>query len=457
MINDALEQKEAAEWEQASTRKRAQIRRRHANGHFGAIRGQPYWLVHDNRRHARSALHGRINASGNNMAATFDAVPYVNAQECPKRVEMNALLRKHRVKWRFRVKKPKTGKPKASPVGNCARKLHTNPELLKGLLEIAYAEELPAAAAQQLDEATEQCEETMGAAVDAEARARRASSSRASRSRLPSSTVAGSSARPDAAAAAAAAAAPTTAAALPPTGAATTAAAAAAPASPVVATAPAAAAEPSLDGMKVAELKAEARRAGCIITGLTKKQELLDALQQFRQQQQEAAAQGPREDQAGAAGAEGAAAPAGAAGDAADVPLTGADTDASGACSSDWESTDGGASEAGETGDEGQDVEDIGAPDAASQDGQTEQIEVVAREEGGVKVGGLATACDVWIASINFQTHRYEKYDDRNRQEAERHGEEGQRLGATWGDALQRHTGDAAQSRTICFISRACT
>eukprot|EP00966_Prymnesium_polylepis_P135344 3128707-Prymnesium_polylepis.1 len=243
MVNDALEQQEAAEWDQASSRTRAKIRRRHANTHFGAIRGQPYWLVHDNRRHARSALHGRINASGNNIAATFDAVPYVNAEECPKRVAMNALLKKNRVKWRFRVKKPKTGKPKKAPVGGCARKLHTIPELLKGLLEIAYAEELSAADEQRLDEATERCDETMGAAVDAEARARRASQSRASRSRLPSSTVAGSSARPSAAPAASAAAAPTGApvptgaAAPPPTGAAATAAAAAAPASPAVAAA----------------------------------------------------------------------------------------------------------------------------------------------------------------------------------------------------------------------------
>eukprot|EP00966_Prymnesium_polylepis_P083135 1925485-Prymnesium_polylepis.1 len=77
---------------------------------------------------------------------------------------MNALLKRHRVKWRFRVKKPKTGKPKKAPVGNCARKLHTIPELLKGLLEIAYAEELSATDMQRLDESTEQCEETMGAA-----------------------------------------------------------------------------------------------------------------------------------------------------------------------------------------------------------------------------------------------------------------------------------------------------
>eukprot|EP00966_Prymnesium_polylepis_P328461 7384259-Prymnesium_polylepis.1 len=61
MINDQLEEAEAAEWAAANSNKRARLRRAHANGHFGAIRGQSYWLIHDNRRHARSGLHGRMN------------------------------------------------------------------------------------------------------------------------------------------------------------------------------------------------------------------------------------------------------------------------------------------------------------------------------------------------------------------------------------------------------------
>ena len=59
----------------------------------------------------------------------------------------------------------------------------------------------------------------------------------------------------------------------------------------------------------------------------------------------------------------------------------------------------------------------------------------------GAKVGGLATCIDVWVASINFQAHRYKKYDDRDPVQAEKHGEEGQRLGKIWANALQRHSG----------------
>eukprot|EP00966_Prymnesium_polylepis_P274836 6350172-Prymnesium_polylepis.1 len=83
------------------------MRRAHANQHFGAIEGEEYWVTHDNRRHARSTLHGRINATGNHIVATIDAVPYTNVKECQKRVKMNAIHMKHRVKWRFRTKKPR--------------------------------------------------------------------------------------------------------------------------------------------------------------------------------------------------------------------------------------------------------------------------------------------------------------------------------------------------------------
>ena len=75
-INDESERADADEWAAAGVAKRQRLRRTHINTHFGATRGQEYWVVHDNRRHARSSLHLRTNGFGNNLAATLDAVPY---------------------------------------------------------------------------------------------------------------------------------------------------------------------------------------------------------------------------------------------------------------------------------------------------------------------------------------------------------------------------------------------
>eukprot|EP00966_Prymnesium_polylepis_P157896 3649294-Prymnesium_polylepis.1 len=103
-----------------------------------------------------------MNASGNNITATFDAVPYTNVKECWKRVAANAILNKHRIKWRFRVKKSKTGKPKRAPLGNCARRLHTNPDVLCEIAKIMYEEEVTAADKERLEDAAEAADDSLG-------------------------------------------------------------------------------------------------------------------------------------------------------------------------------------------------------------------------------------------------------------------------------------------------------
>ena len=355
-IDEASEAAEKAELLGLSSGQLAKRMRAHANTHFGAVLGQEYWITHDNRRNARSALHGRMNAAGNNLAATFCAVPYTNAKECTKRVKGNAVLKRARIKWRFKVSKPKGGKPQRSPQGGCARKLHCDPAVLAKLCKIFYKEELSDALRARLEAATEQAEETVGADVDAEQRARsrapsRASSSSARRSRLPAATTAGRKRAPG----------------------------------------------------------AKAPRAAGATTAATA---------------------------AAAAAANSAAAnPAAAAAEAS------GDEETTGGESSTGESS-AGESSGGEADDEAEDAEVDGRADGIMEQ-MPMDVEPRVHADGS-KTGGLATCVQVWLTSIAFQSHRFEKYDDRDRAAAEQHGETGQRLGAAWADALQRHTGNTA-------------
>lgn len=378
-------------------------------------------FIHEPKRHARSALHGRINGTSNSIVATYDAVPYSNASECPKRVRANALLKRYRVKWRFRTKKPKGAKPRKGPQGNDARKFCTIPEITVGLGEILYEEELTAFEKACLEYAAERADEVMGTQIDADHREAMRSQSRAaqarqpSRSRLPSASTAGLR-RQQEAAAAAAPAAVTPAAATDATAASTddTAAAVTIPA------------DDALKALRVPELQALCQQVG--IAKWAAKGVLIERLQ------------GRRDRRAATEVAAAAAGPSAAAASDVESGAEESGAESSGDATSDGETSAMSGDETGsdEEGDEG--------VDPAEEAARTEApIEVAARTEAnGTKVGGLATCVDVWRASIAFQTHRYEKYDDRDREAAATHGAEGQRLGAVWADALQRHTANKA-------------
>jgi len=86
-----------------------------------------------------------------------------------------------------------------------------------------------------------------------------------------------------------------------------------------------------------------------------------------------------------------------------------------------------------------EDAEHVDAPDRRDEGVLEPPIEVAPHVVGGEKVGGLSTAVDVWYTHNQYQTHRYQKYDDRDRQATEAHGEQGQLLGERWANALQRH------------------
>lgn len=131
LVDEALEKKEAEEWEAADEAGRDKIRLKHSKSHSGALRGKTPLLPMDNCKRASSALHRRMNACGNNIAATFMAVPFK-----PKmRDAANELLKKHKVVWRFPTKKKKRA---STPLGNDARKFHSCPGLIVGLVEIFY-------------------------------------------------------------------------------------------------------------------------------------------------------------------------------------------------------------------------------------------------------------------------------------------------------------------------------
>ena len=83
----------------------------------------------------------------------------------------------------------------------------------------------------------------------------------------------------------------------------------------------------------------------------------------------------------------------------------------------------------------------VATPDRAEAGVLEQPIEVQPRVVGGEKVGGLATAVEVWLTFNAYQTHRFEKYDDRDRAATEAHGEKGQQLGEAWANAISRHSG----------------
>mmetsp|Transcript_43328 Transcript_43328/g.114597 ORF Transcript_43328/g.114597 Transcript_43328/m.114597 type:complete len:223 (-) Transcript_43328:38-706(-) len=75
-VDEALETTEDAEYAAASETRRLEIRRVHSKRHAGGLRGLRPILPMDHRTRARSALHRRMNACGNNIAATFMKVPF---------------------------------------------------------------------------------------------------------------------------------------------------------------------------------------------------------------------------------------------------------------------------------------------------------------------------------------------------------------------------------------------
>jgi hypothetical protein len=125
------------------------------------------------------------------------------------------------------------------------------------------------------------------------------------------------------------------------------------------------------------------------------------------------------------------------------------DADASDADASDADSAcsnASGDSSANESGDEG------GAADDESEDEiirpQEERMEqapmVTPKRQGGNVVGGAETSAACWISLSKFQIKVYEDFDDRDPEERERNGTEGQALGKAWGNALNRHSGGNA-------------
>ena len=104
--------------------------------------------------------------------------------------------------------------------------------------------------------------------------------------------------------------------------------------------------------------------------------------------------------------------------------------DLTGACGSTSGGTSAGETSAGEC--EGEEREaDVAAGDR--------EAPMEALPEN-VKVGGVTTAVDAWLALGTFLSHMYTDFDDRSMAEREKHGEEGQKKGKAWADALNRHT-----------------
>ena len=135
VVDGTLEAKEAKEWAEATESQRIIITRVHSKTHAGAMRGLRPVLPVDNRSRASSALHRRMNACGNNLVATFLKVPF----NLKMRQQANALLAKCKLLWRFPEKKKKRA---SIPLGNDSRKFHSNKQLLVGLFEIFYPDEL---------------------------------------------------------------------------------------------------------------------------------------------------------------------------------------------------------------------------------------------------------------------------------------------------------------------------
>ena len=87
-VDATLQAAEAAEWQEASEATRVELGRAHIKRHAGGLRGKQPAFMMDHRTRARSALHRRMNACGNNLAATFLKVPF----KLKTRQDANALL-----------------------------------------------------------------------------------------------------------------------------------------------------------------------------------------------------------------------------------------------------------------------------------------------------------------------------------------------------------------------------
>jgi len=132
VVDDALKAKEKAEWDAADEEGRKEITRKHAASHCGGLLGRAPIAPTDNRRRTRSALHRRMNASSNNITATFMKVPF----DLKQRQAANAVLAKAKdVAWRFPEKKKKRA---STPTGNSARAFHTLNWLLVDLFNVFY-------------------------------------------------------------------------------------------------------------------------------------------------------------------------------------------------------------------------------------------------------------------------------------------------------------------------------
>ena len=115
---------------------------RHRKLHCGVNLGKQPWLKIEPKKTVRSALHTRTNGVGNTIIVTFEALPYElrGGDECHRRLEANKVLKKAKIKWRFRTKKPKKGtRRRKPPQGPCARKIMGG-NVIADLCEIFYAE-----------------------------------------------------------------------------------------------------------------------------------------------------------------------------------------------------------------------------------------------------------------------------------------------------------------------------
>ena len=134
-VDAALMAKEKAEEAAASTIKALNnIRIKHAAGHAGGLRGRTPILPMDNCDRSRGLLHRRMNVASNCVLATFLMLGF----DEKKRIEANAVLRKHKMMWRFR--ETAKARSKSISAGNDSRRLFSDPALVVSLLRIFYGE-----------------------------------------------------------------------------------------------------------------------------------------------------------------------------------------------------------------------------------------------------------------------------------------------------------------------------
>lgn len=133
VVDKALEAATLKKYAESSEERQKVMQRDFAASHAAGLEGRIPNQPLDNRSRARSMLHRRINAAGNNLAVTFLKRPY----DLHVREKANALLKN--LRWKFPLKKKIRARV---PNGPDARALHSDPALLPGLFELFYEKEL---------------------------------------------------------------------------------------------------------------------------------------------------------------------------------------------------------------------------------------------------------------------------------------------------------------------------